>query len=36
MVFPELDLLIVFPGDNYDTKTSLFKLLQKFILPMIK
>ena len=36
MVFPELDMVIVFTGGNYDTKTSLFKLLERFILPAIK
>lgn len=35
MVFPELDMVIVFTGGNYDTKTSLYKLLEKSILPAI-
>ena len=36
MVFPELDMVIVFTGGNYDKKTSLYKLLKKYILPAIK
>jgi len=36
MVFQELDMVIVFTGGNYDTKTSLYKLLEKYILPAIK
>jgi CubicO group peptidase (beta-lactamase class C family) len=36
MVFPELDMVIVFTGGNYDAKTSLFKLLERFILPAIE
>lgn len=36
MVFPELNMVIVFTGGNYNTKTSLYKLLEKFILPAIK
>jgi len=36
MVFPELDMVIVFTGGNYDSKTSLFKLLEKYILPSIE
>ena len=36
MVFPELDMVVVFTGGNYDSSTSLFKLLEKFILPAIK
>jgi len=36
MVFPELDMVIVFTGGNYDAETSLYKLLEKFILPAIK
>ena len=36
MVFPELDMVIVFTGGNYDSKTSLYKLLEKFILPAIQ
>ena len=36
MVFPELDMVVVFTGGNYDKKTSLFKLLKKYILPAIE
>lgn len=36
MVFPKLDIVIVFTGGNYDTKTSLYKLLEKSILPAIE
>ena len=35
MVFPELDMVIVFTGGNYDSRTSLFKLLEKLVLPAI-
>ena len=36
MVFPELDMVIVFTGGNYAKKTRLYKLLEKSILPAIK
>ena len=36
MVFPEIDMVIVYTGGNYDKKTSLYKLLKKYILPAIK
>ncbi|MCO4821192.1 MAG: hypothetical protein KC469_03935 [Flavobacteriaceae bacterium] len=36
MIFVELDIVIVFMGGNYDKKTSLYKLLEKYILPAIK
>ena len=36
MVFPELDMVVVFTGGNYDSKTSLFEILERFILPAIK
>lgn len=35
MVFPKLNMVIVFTGGNYDSKTSLYKLLEKSILPAI-
>ena len=36
MVFPELDMVVVFTGGNYARKTSLFKILERFILPAVK
>lgn len=36
MVFPDLDMVVVFTGGNYDKKTRLYKLIRKFILPAIK
>ncbi|MBI9047561.1 MAG: serine hydrolase [Anaerolineaceae bacterium] len=36
MVFPELDMVIVFTGGNYNEKTSLYKILERFILPAIE
>jgi CubicO group peptidase (beta-lactamase class C family) len=36
MVFPELDMVVVFTGGNYAKKTKLYKLLEKNILPAIK
>ena len=36
MVFPEVDMVIVFTGGNYDKKTTLYKLLEKYILPAVK
>ena len=36
MAFPELEMVVVFTGGNYDRKTSLYKLLEKYILPAIK
>lgn len=36
MVFPELDMVITFTGGNYDKKTRLFRILNKYVLPAIK
>ncbi len=35
MVFPELNMVIVFTGGNYTSKTNNFKILEKCILPAI-
>lgn len=35
MVFPELDMVVVFTGGNYAKKTKLYKLLKKQVLPAI-
>jgi CubicO group peptidase (beta-lactamase class C family) len=35
MVFPELDMVVVFTGGNYAKKTSLYKLIERFLLPAI-
>ena len=36
MVFPELDMLVVFTGGNYARTTHLFKILEKYILSAVK
>ena len=36
MVFPELDMVIVFTGGNYAMKSRLFKIVEQFILQSIK
>jgi len=36
MVFPEFEMVVVFTGGNYAGKTSLFEILERFILPAIK
>ena len=36
MVFPELEMVVVFTGGNYDRKTKLYKLLESSILPAIQ
>jgi hypothetical protein len=35
MVLPELDMVVVFTGGNYTAKSSLFEILERFILPAI-
>ncbi len=35
MVFPELDMVVVFTGGNYASNTSLFKVIRKYVLPAI-
>ncbi len=36
MVFPELDMVVVFTGGNYKTNSSLYKIIKKYILPAIE
>jgi CubicO group peptidase (beta-lactamase class C family) len=36
MVFPELDMVLVFTGGNYAKKTKLFKIVENYILKSIK
>jgi len=36
MVFPELDMVVVFTGGNYAKKTKLFKIVENYILKSIK
>ena len=36
MVFPELDMVIVFTGGNYAKKTKLYKFLDRYVLPAIE
>ena len=33
MVFPELDMVVVFTGGNYTKKSKLFKIVEQYILP---
>jgi len=33
MVLPEKNMVVVFTGGNYDSKSSLFEILEKYILP---
>ncbi len=35
MVFPQLDMVIVFTGGNYSSNSSLFQIVEGFILPSI-
>lgn len=35
MVFPELDMVVVFTGGNYSSKTSLYEIIERFVLPAI-
>jgi len=36
MVFPEIDMVVVFTGGNYDTNSTLFKIIKKYVLPAIE
>jgi CubicO group peptidase (beta-lactamase class C family) len=36
MVFPELDMVVVFTGGNYARTTRLYKILEKYILSSVK
>jgi len=33
MVFPELNMVVVFTGGNYASKTTLFKLIEEYVIP---
>lgn len=35
MVLPELNTVVVFTGGNYTSKTTIFKILKKYIIPAI-
>jgi CubicO group peptidase (beta-lactamase class C family) len=35
MVFPELNMVVVFTGGNYLTKRPPFKILKKYVIPAI-
>jgi len=35
MVFPQLEMAVVFTGGNYATNSSLFKIIRRYILPAI-
>ena len=35
MVLPEKEMVVVFTGGNYVTKSSLFEILERFILPAL-
>jgi len=36
IVFPELNTIVIFTGGNYNSKTTNFKILEKYILPAIE
>ncbi|HUX55985.1 MAG TPA: serine hydrolase [Bacteroidales bacterium] len=36
MVFPELDMVVVFTGGNYSAKSSLFEIIEKYVLPAVQ
>ena len=36
MVFPELDMVVVFTGGNYASKTTLFELIEEYIIPAVQ
>ena len=36
IVFPELNTIVIFTGGNYTSKTTNFKILEKYILPAIE
>ena len=36
MIFPKLDMVVVFTGGNYTKKTTLYKFVKKYILPAIE
>jgi len=36
MVFPELDMVVVFTGGNYASKSKLFKIIERYLLPALK
>jgi len=35
MVFPELDMVVVFTGGNYSRRSKLFKIIKQYVLPAI-
>jgi CubicO group peptidase (beta-lactamase class C family) len=35
MVFPELDMVVVFTGGNYAKNSSLFKIIKQYVLPAV-
>lgn len=35
MVLPELEMIVVFTGGNYSSKSKLFEILERFILPAV-
>jgi CubicO group peptidase (beta-lactamase class C family) len=36
MVFPDLNMVVVFTGGNYASKSSLYKIIRRYVLPAIK
>ena len=36
MVFPDLDMVVVFTGGNYAAKSSLYEIIEQFVLPAIE
>ena len=35
MVFPELDMVVVFTGGNYTIRSSLFEIIERYVLPAV-
>ncbi len=36
MVFPDLDMVVAFTGGNYASKSSLYEIIERFVLPAIE
>ena len=35
MVFPELEMVVVFTGGNYAAKSHLYKIIRRYVLPAV-
>ena len=36
MVFPEIDMVVVFTGGNYNANSSLYEIIEKWVFPAIE